>query len=556
MKRTAFFAVFMLFGIMPLMAYDFSASCSSGQTLYYNITDSMNQYVELTHPSDDNVYYWEGFQEPEGRLVLDATVTKDDMTYWVKSVGEKAFFQCKGITSLVISEGIEKIGAVAFCSCDAIETISFPESLNELCSESFKWCHNLTEVNLMGERLVVSGIPFESCGNLHSVNINVRTVSCSRMFYDCRNITSVTIGENVRFFVVDESMLNVNSDTRIQDVYFNATDCFSCRAVFNVPIERLHIGQNVTRIPDFAFCQTRLTELELPESLLYIGDYAFQRLKIKDLNIPNSVRTIGYHSFYNCEQLESVVIGKGLEGIPTGAFEDCRALKTVVIGSNVSYLAENAFGYCRKIRKVSVRATTPPALRGKTFFADDNFYVEIPCGMSETYGQAEYWKSFPMLETGARITVRNSNPNCGWTEIAKKPTCEDDEVIVKAHANDGDWFEAWLVDGEVVSTESVYVFHTQEDVELVALFGGTATTENNSCPLTIYPNPVKDCLNVMVPQHVNVQKIELFDVLGQLMLQKMPSDSSLDVQGLPSGCYILRICLENGMTYSSKVVKE
>ncbi len=555
MKRTVFFAVFMLFGIMPLMAYDFSASCSSGQTLYYNITDSVNQYVELTHPSDDNVYYWEGFQEPEGRLVLDATVTNDNMTYWVKSVGEKAFFQCKGIASLVISEGIEKIGAVAFCSCDAIETISFPESLNELCSESFKWCHNLTEVNLEGEKLIAAKGSFDECSNLRSISINVQDMSSERMFTGCQNLSRITIGENVRFFVGDQLMW-VYSNTLPIDVCFYAKECYCCRALTNIPIESLQIGQNVTRIPDFAFCQTRLTELELPESLLYIGDYAFQRLKIKDLNIPNSVRTIGYHSFYNCEQLESVVIGKGLEGIPTGAFEDCRALKTVVIGSNVSYLAENAFGYCRKIRKVSVRATTPPALRGKTFFADDNFYVEIPCGMSETYGQAEYWNSFPMIETGARITVRNSNPNCGWTEITKKPTCEDDEVIVKAYANEGDWFEAWLVDGEVVSTESVYVFHTQEDVELVALFGGTATMENNSCPLTIYPNPVKDCLNVMVPQHVNVQKIELFDVLGQLMLRKMPSDSSLDVQGLPSGCYILRICLENGMTYSLKVVKE
>lgn len=33
-------------------AYDFSAICSTGQTLYYNITDATNRYVEITCPGD------------------------------------------------------------------------------------------------------------------------------------------------------------------------------------------------------------------------------------------------------------------------------------------------------------------------------------------------------------------------------------------------------------------------------------------------------------------------------------------------------------------------
>ena len=43
--------------IMPLLgvvgklyAYDFSAVCETGQSLYYNIIDASNHHVELTYP--------------------------------------------------------------------------------------------------------------------------------------------------------------------------------------------------------------------------------------------------------------------------------------------------------------------------------------------------------------------------------------------------------------------------------------------------------------------------------------------------------------------------
>lgn len=37
-------------GMTKMYAFDFSAVCETGQTLYYNITDSTNHYVSLTCP--------------------------------------------------------------------------------------------------------------------------------------------------------------------------------------------------------------------------------------------------------------------------------------------------------------------------------------------------------------------------------------------------------------------------------------------------------------------------------------------------------------------------
>ena len=95
--------------MLPLMAarayaYDFSAVCSTGQTLYYNITDAVNHTVELTCPNhvevDEEGYFislypWQNFQMPTGSITLPETVENNGVVYTVTSVGDFAFFIAK-----------------------------------------------------------------------------------------------------------------------------------------------------------------------------------------------------------------------------------------------------------------------------------------------------------------------------------------------------------------------------------------------------------------------------------------------------------------------------
>ena len=55
-KRKHFLLILLLClaGMTKMYAYDFSAVCETGQTLYYNITNATNHYVELTYPGTVN----------------------------------------------------------------------------------------------------------------------------------------------------------------------------------------------------------------------------------------------------------------------------------------------------------------------------------------------------------------------------------------------------------------------------------------------------------------------------------------------------------------------
>ena len=91
--------IMLLLGVVrDIYAYDFSAVCETGQTLYFNIIDSENYYVELTYPGNNEVYSWTGFDSPSGNITIPSFVNSDNQVYEVTSIGNYAFSTCNGLT--------------------------------------------------------------------------------------------------------------------------------------------------------------------------------------------------------------------------------------------------------------------------------------------------------------------------------------------------------------------------------------------------------------------------------------------------------------------------
>ena len=113
-------------------AFDFSAVCSTGQTLYYNIlTDST---VGVTYPN----YYWRyseyyyGYSKPVGDLVIPNSILHDNVNYQVVSIENNAFYNCTGIHSLVIPDSVTSIGESAFYGCSGIDSLYLGSSLTTI----------------------------------------------------------------------------------------------------------------------------------------------------------------------------------------------------------------------------------------------------------------------------------------------------------------------------------------------------------------------------------------------------------------------------------------
>ena len=75
-------------------------------------------------------------------------------------------------------------------------------------------------------------------------------------------------------------------------------------------------------------------------------------------------------------------------------------------------------------------------------------------------------------------------------------------------------------------------------------------------PYAFYPNPVKEQLLMQFSPDVQPKQIELYDLQGRLVRTQSNSFESIDMSQLPVGTYTMRVTMEDGETYSDKVVKE
>jgi len=106
-----------------ISAYSFSAVCSTGQTLYYNILSSTNKTVEVTNQTGYNGSGTSGSTYtiyPNGNLSIPNSVAN----YSVTSIGAYAFNGCNGLTSITIPTSITSIGNYAFNGCSGLDTLN------------------------------------------------------------------------------------------------------------------------------------------------------------------------------------------------------------------------------------------------------------------------------------------------------------------------------------------------------------------------------------------------------------------------------------------------
>ena len=78
----------------------------------------------------------------------------------------------------------------------------------------------------------------------------------------------------------------------------------------------------------------------------------------------------------------------------------------------------------------------------------------------------------------------------------------------------------------------------------------------DNLPYTYYPNPAHDQLRLQYSPDVQPAQVELYDLQGRLVRTQHGNFEHIDIHQLPAGTYTMRVIMEDGKSYSDKVVKE
>ena len=165
----------------------------------------------------------------------------------------------------------------------------------------------------------------------------------------------------------------------------------------NTNLKKITISSNITEIPWNAFNNcTSLTSVSMDEAnITEIGPYAFNNTKISEIKIPETVTTIENNAFKGT-QISILDIPDSVTTLGEYAFSHCPNLKTVTIGSGIGSLENNPFLECGGITSYTIRRETPPTL-GSKGLPGTNLKIYVPSSAVDTYKTAEVWNKYEIL---------------------------------------------------------------------------------------------------------------------------------------------------------------
>lgn len=145
----------------------------------------------------------------------------------VTSIGSSAFLGCSGLTSIIVDVGntvydsrgncnaiittssntlilgcqntvipnsVTSIGNYAFAQCDGLTSVIIPNSVTSIGTSAFYYCTGLTNVTIGNSVTTINGYAFQGCSSLTSISIpNSVTTIRNFAFAACNNLTNVTL---------------------------------------------------------------------------------------------------------------------------------------------------------------------------------------------------------------------------------------------------------------------------------------------------------------------------------------------------------------------------
>lgn len=235
-----------------------------------------------------------------------------------------------------VPEGVTVIGERAFCNMRQMTCVVLPEGVTELKNRAFRYCPALTSVRLPN---------------------TLRTIEHGA-FFQCEELQCIELPRGVQ---------------EVSPYVFE----MSARAAFRV---------------DCASAAEYLARRIDARHRLYIGG-----APARCVTVPDGMTEISDYAFYNCLNVEEIIIPAGVARVGVSAFSGCKKLRRIVLPDTVTEIANTAFRRCDELRELDL----PPKLKqlGAYVFAGCGALHTVRFGAGPEVIREGTFKRCPCLRT-------------------------------------------------------------------------------------------------------------------------------------------------------------
>ena len=281
----------------------------------------------------------------------------------VNCIGDGAFDNCSSLCSVVISDSVTSIGNNAFSGCSSLCSVVIPNGVTRIGDCVFQLCSSLTSFVIPDGVTSIEKSAFNSCSSLRSVVIpNSVTSIGNRAFGLCKSLTNIVIPDSVTTIggsafsgckslssvVIPESVVNLKGNP-----FCRWNGELKCLSPYFIYDNKVLFDKDKSKI--IAFRDKNTTSYVIPDYVTSIGDSAFSDCSsLFDIVIPDSVNSIGNDAFWCCSSLRSVVISDSVTSIGGGAFLGCSDLADIVIPNSVTNIRDWAFFGCSSLSDIVI----------------------------------------------------------------------------------------------------------------------------------------------------------------------------------------------------------
>jgi len=366
-----------------------SGSC--GENVSYILTNAGVLRITGTGAMKD--FYSSGSNTP-GWYGSRDRIKEVRISEGVTSVGERAFFSCKTLTTVKLPNSLLSIGAEAFYGCDAIPELPLPDNLTtigvnafygmkiksmvipasvtELGNSTFNGCSALETVIFLGNGIKeFPGSLFNNCAKLKNITIpdGVTTIG-SNAFNGCAVLTEIRVPEGVTtiggsaFWGCTE-MVSIQLPSTLQsigshcfggsttaDLYFAGTMEQWVAANGSNTDKRKAVCADGTIITWGAFGDNHTYTITedgiftlkgtgpVPDTSDKVSTpWSGYLSYVKEAVLPEDIPNIGRRMFDGCSYLTSITIPATVTEIGELAFRNCGAVTITYNGTSDQWLA-------------------------------------------------------------------------------------------------------------------------------------------------------------------------------------------------------------------------